>query len=281
MKKQKKKKLHKTDMEQGHWVLAKLGKRVLRPGGLELTRLMLDEMDINKADDVVEFAPGLGQTARLTVTHQPHSYTAIELNKAAAERGDFKEAERIWTELAKAGDAKAQYNLAIIHYYGEETGLPTDDSEVRSLLEKAVAQNIPEAQYHLALLLLDAKHGLNITALNKTPVTSERKRGVELLAHAAEAGVPEAQAMLAALYHHGVKDVLEKDNGKHIAWQEKAAEKIAYTAYLTGEGYETGLEGFPVDCEKAKHWYQKAHDMGMKFSWPPKRDLCAPKNKPE
>lgn len=47
--KQKNKKLHKTDMEQGHWVLAKLGKRVLRPGGLELTRLMLDEMDINKA----------------------------------------------------------------------------------------------------------------------------------------------------------------------------------------------------------------------------------------
>ena len=113
------------------------------------------------------------------------------------------------------------------------------------------------------------------------PVTDERKRGVELLSHAAEAGVAEAQAMLAALYHHGVKDVLEKDNGKHIAWQEKAAEKIAYTAYLTGEGYETGLEGFPVDCEKAKHWYQKAHDMGMKFSWPPNRDLCAPKNKPE
>ena len=112
--------------------------------------------------------------------------TPLEEAKAAAERGDFKEAERIWTELAKAGDAKAQYNLAIIHYYGEETGLPTDDSEVRALLEKAVAQNIPEAQYHLALLLLDAKHGLNITALtspgkkkrqkkSRTPPTSPAK----------------------------------------------------------------------------------------------------------
>ncbi|MFC2503468.1 MAG: tetratricopeptide repeat protein, partial [Cardiobacterium sp.] len=157
--------------------------------------------------------------------------TPLEQAKAAAERGDFKEAVRIWTEQANAGDAKAQYNLAIMHYYGEETGLPTDDAEVRALLEKVAADNIPEAQYHLALLLLDAKHGLNITALNKTPVTDERKRGVELLSHAAEAGVAEAQAMLAALYHHGVKDVLEKDNGKHIAWQEKAAEKIAYTAY--------------------------------------------------
>ena len=203
--------------------------------------------------------------------------TPLEQAKAAAERGDFKEAERIWTELAQAGDAKAQYNLALIHYYGEETGMPTDDAEVRALLEKAAAQNIPEAQYHLALLLLDAKHGLNITALNTPPVTDERKRGVELLSHAAEAGVAEAQAMLAALYHHGVKDVLEKDNGKHIAWQEKAAEKIAYTAYLTGEGYETGLEGFPVDCEKAKYWYQKAHDLDAKFPSPSSRDLCAQK----
>ena len=185
--------------------------------------------------------------------------TPLEEAKAAAERGDFKEAERIWTELAKAGDAKAQYNLALVKYYGEDSGMPTDDAEIR------------------ALLLLDAKHGLNSTALNKTPVTSERKRGVELLAHAAEAGVPEAQAMLAALYHHGVKDVLEKDNGKHIAWQEKAAEKIAYTAYLTGEGYETGLEGFPVDCEKAKYWYQKAHDLDANYPQSPSRDLCAPK----
>lgn len=203
--------------------------------------------------------------------------TPLEEAKAAAERGDFKEAERIWTELAKAGDAKAQYNLALVKYYGEDSGLPTDDSEVRALLEKVAAENIPEAQYHLALLLLDAKHGLNITALNKTPVTSERKRGVELLTRAAEAGVPEAQAMLAALYHHGVKDVLEKDNGKHIAWQEKAAEKIAYTAYLTGEGYETGLEGFPADCEKAKYWYQKAHDLDANYPQSPSRDLCAPK----
>ena len=203
--------------------------------------------------------------------------TPLEQAKAAAERGDFKEAERIWTELAQAGDAKAQYNLALIHYYGEETGMPTDDAEVRTLLEKAAAQNIPEAQYHLALLLLDAKHGLNITALNKTPVTDERKRGVELLSHAAEAGVAEAQAMLAALYHHGVKDVLEKDNDKHITWQEKAAEKIAYTAYLTGEGYETGLEGFPVDCEKAKHWYQKAHELDANYPQSPSRDLCAQK----
>lgn len=29
------------DAVQGHWLLARLGKRVLRPGGIELTRTLL------------------------------------------------------------------------------------------------------------------------------------------------------------------------------------------------------------------------------------------------
>ena len=39
---------------QGHWLLAKMGKRVLRPGGIELTRAMLDAVD----------APRMGGHAR-------------------------------------------------------------------------------------------------------------------------------------------------------------------------------------------------------------------------
>jgi hypothetical protein len=62
----------------GHWLLASMGKRVLRPGGIELTRQLLAKLSINQSDDVVEFAPGLGVTARMTLTREPHSYTAIE-----------------------------------------------------------------------------------------------------------------------------------------------------------------------------------------------------------
>ena len=46
----------------GHWVLARVGKRVLRPGGLELTLQMLSNARLTGAR-VVEFAPGLGRTA--------------------------------------------------------------------------------------------------------------------------------------------------------------------------------------------------------------------------
>lgn len=40
----------------GHWVLAQMGKRVLRPGGMELTRAMLEALAIGA---------GLGRDGRL------------------------------------------------------------------------------------------------------------------------------------------------------------------------------------------------------------------------
>lgn len=73
-----------THKMPGHWLLAKLGKRVLRPGGLELTRVMLNRLNIQSSDDVVEFAPGLGVTARLTLRRRPASYTAVERDEIAA-----------------------------------------------------------------------------------------------------------------------------------------------------------------------------------------------------
>ncbi len=72
------------ERQPGHWLLASLGKRVLRPGGLELTRSMLAALDVGPSDDVVEFAPGLGVTARMTLAAAPHSYTAIEKDPLAA-----------------------------------------------------------------------------------------------------------------------------------------------------------------------------------------------------
>lgn len=74
----------KTEKMPGHWVLARLGKRVLRPGGMELTRRMLNRLAVTPADDVIEFAPGMGTTARLTLALAPQSYTAVERDQAAA-----------------------------------------------------------------------------------------------------------------------------------------------------------------------------------------------------
>ena len=68
----------------GHWLLLRLGKRVLRPGGLELTRRMLNDLNIQPNDDVVEFGPRLGVTARFALARNPHSYVGVERDENAA-----------------------------------------------------------------------------------------------------------------------------------------------------------------------------------------------------
>ncbi|MBK8711827.1 MAG: class I SAM-dependent methyltransferase [Niastella sp.] len=72
------------DTAQGHWLLAKMGKRVLRPGGKELTLKMIQGLHITPQDRVIEFAPGIGYTAEKVVAMHPKSYTGIELNEEAA-----------------------------------------------------------------------------------------------------------------------------------------------------------------------------------------------------
>ena len=75
----------KLNEKQGHWILAKVGKKVLRPGGRELTKILMDNMDINPSDDVVEFAPGLGFTAAIACAKKPNSYIGVDNNLQAAE----------------------------------------------------------------------------------------------------------------------------------------------------------------------------------------------------
>ncbi len=66
-----------------YMLLARLGKRTLHPGGMELTRQMLELLDVQPSDEVVEFAPGVGATAQLILNRAPAQYTAIDRDEAA------------------------------------------------------------------------------------------------------------------------------------------------------------------------------------------------------
>lgn len=67
----------------GHWLLARLGKTVLRPGGRKLTEAMVAALPV-EGSDLVELAPGVGLTARLLLARGPASYVGIEENADAA-----------------------------------------------------------------------------------------------------------------------------------------------------------------------------------------------------
>jgi len=87
----------------GHWLLARLGKRVLGPGGLRLTRALLDKLAIGPADEVVEFAPGLGVTGRMTLQRKPQRYTGVERDTRAA-HGRPDKSHRIRTYRLWSGE---------------------------------------------------------------------------------------------------------------------------------------------------------------------------------
>lgn len=72
----------RTQDVPGHWLLARVGKRVLRPGGAGLTRRLLERAAPAGAD-VVELAPGLGRTAARIVAAGPASYVGVDADADA------------------------------------------------------------------------------------------------------------------------------------------------------------------------------------------------------
>ncbi len=122
----------------GHWVLARIGKRVLRPGGRAMTRTMLEKLEFGSDDDVVELAPGLGATAKRALDRHPRSWIGIERDALAA-RGV---ARRLRGRPAKVvvGSAEAtglRDGVASVVYGEAFLTMQTAESKARILREIA------------------------------------------------------------------------------------------------------------------------------------------------
>ena len=127
----------RTEKMPGHWVLARLGKRVLRPGGMELTRRMLEALRIERADNVVEFAPGMGVTARLTIELDPANYTAVERDEAAAKIvSAYLKGDRQRCVVGSASDTRLPEQSATV-VYGEAMLTMQTDEMRRAIVREA------------------------------------------------------------------------------------------------------------------------------------------------
>lgn len=170
----------KTDKMPGHWLLARLGKRVLRPGGRQLTNRMIEALNIQSTDQVVEFAPGLGDTARLTLKRQPTSYTAVERDKDAA---------ALVQKFLHGPEQRCVVGFA------ENTGLPGESATVvygEAMLSMQTSQHksriVQEAH---RLLKPGGRYGIHELYLTPDDLNENAK--------------DEIQSELAAVIHHGTR----------------------------------------------------------------------------
>ncbi len=105
----------RTDRMPGHWLLARMGKRVLRPGGRELTQQLLGALAINHTDHVVELAPGLGSTTEMVLARNPASYLGVDRDPVSVQR---------------VGAASSGPNRRVIQASASETGQPDASADV-------------------------------------------------------------------------------------------------------------------------------------------------------
>jgi ubiquinone/menaquinone biosynthesis C-methylase UbiE len=170
----------KTEKMPGHWVLARLGKRVLRPGGMQLTRRMLSALQIQQSDDVIEFAPGMGVTARLTLKLAPNSYTAVERDQAAAK--------------LVAGYLKGPRQQCVVAD-ASNTGLPDDSAsvvygEAMLTMQTQATKRIIVQEAH-RLLRVGGRYGIHEMCLMSDSLDEQAKR--------------ETEKSLTVVVHHGVR----------------------------------------------------------------------------
>ena len=139
-----------------HWLMARLGKRVLRPGGLDTTRWLLQHAGIRPEDDVVEFAPGLAvrrppawrsgpeptpesnatsgrRTLRSTPAHAPVSVTPVlsveTLRPSVGRRVGHSGDRRGDAEYADGGDQARHHPRGVA---AAPARRPVPDSRARS-----------------------------------------------------------------------------------------------------------------------------------------------------
>lgn len=155
-------------------------------------------------------------------------------------------------QLAKRGDAIAQYNLAAMYEHGD--GVEQDDKNAIYWYTKSAEQGNAEAQIKLGFTYETGEGGL----------AQDYKQAIQWYTKAAESGHAYAQFVLAEKYRKG--DIVAKDDKKALQWYTKAAEQgIDYAQLALGYQYAHGEGGLPQDYKQAIRWYTKAAEQGNSY----------------
>ena len=149
-----------TSRMQGHWLLAMLGKRVLRPGGIGLTRRLLEAAGPTSADRVIQQGPGVGRTAEVLLASRPASYKGVDPNPEGREQvagilaahSRQTDAEYVVADAARTGLPDGSADLVV----GEAMLTIQSDDHKREIIAEVARLLAPGGRYAIHELALRA-----------------------------------------------------------------------------------------------------------------------------
>lgn len=199
----------------------------------------------------------------------------IRAAEAAQARGDYHWLRQLWQPLAESGIARAQYNLGLLHYWGQ--GGPRDMAQVLRWWGAAAAAGHRDAQFNLAQLYLrgdgvaqsdeQARHWLEqasgnaqargllgVLLLQGRGGPPAVKRGLRLLRKAAARGNGQAWFNLGTYHHQNGDDRAARRCYRRALATGEARARLALSTLLS-----EGLGG-PRDEGEARRLYEAGGD---------------------
>lgn len=162
----------------------------------------------------------------------------------AYQRGLYVTALNLALPRAAEGDAAAQTLAAEI--YSRGLGVKRDETQAARWYQAAAEQNVPEAQFQYALLLLDGRF-----------VDKDADQAFALMEEAANAG----NAMAQFNYAQMLVDRMAGPRGleRAVPFYEKAARAgVPDAQYAMAQIYADGTAGKAKDLEAARRWLEMA-----------------------
>jgi SAM-dependent methyltransferase len=138
-----------------HWLLARLGKTVMRPGGGAVSDAMLTGLRIGPDDDVVDLAPGLGTTVQRVQALRPASFRGLERGEAEAERSRRQVTELPYTCVVAEPEKTGLPDASVSVVYGEACLSLEGDATKERILAEAARVLRPGGRLGLHELLLN------------------------------------------------------------------------------------------------------------------------------
>lgn len=178
----------------------------------------------------------------------------IDVGIAAVDKEDYAKAFSVFLELAKAGNAEAQHNLAMLYRAGK--GTKKDLAESFKWFKQAAEQGIADAQYYLGYMFDNGE------GIDKDP-----QKAFEWYRKAAEHGQGLAQINLGVIYANGLG--VPQDITQAYLWFHVAASQGYKVAFENRQVIEEALkEQGKLGEERLEHLKKQARGFFQQYVQP-------------